>query len=207
MKRQDIRLLSSFISTYLPLETHCQSVTPVTHDVTDSAPTMDVMRVQMALMITRQFSFEIFMLYDFLINGFGYTLCCCRLSYTPVSGVVAVGVLPVTADALRSVASRLSDTFDSMPVARARSLTPRMLRFTLKSSSDFAPPEALRMPHEKMARSSIFTFLPWSIISLIQRIMAVITPRHIASENPELCSDMCLARALRFIVSSMTGQA
>lgn len=42
--------------------TGSQKLKPVMHEVTDNAPTMDVMRVQMALMMTRQFSFEIFML-------------------------------------------------------------------------------------------------------------------------------------------------
>lgn len=38
------------------------SVTPVMQDVTERAPTMVVMSVQMALMMTRQFSLEIFIM-------------------------------------------------------------------------------------------------------------------------------------------------
>ena len=84
--------------------------------------------------------------------------------------------LPLTYTAFLSVASRLSDFALRSPVARARSFTVSTFLATLNSLSLSAPPFLFLMPREKMARSSIFTFLPPSSSSLIHVTMSVRIP-------------------------------
>lgn len=70
-------------------------------------------------------------------------------------GFVVEEVSRMSAASLR-VASRSRRLLVSLPVARARSLTPSMFFATVKDSFVSAPFLG-RMPMEKMARSSIFT--------------------------------------------------
>lgn len=70
-------------------------------------------------------------------------------------GFVVEEVTRMSAASLR-VASRSRRLLVSLPVARARSLTPSMFFATVKDSFVSAPFLG-RMPMEKMARSSIFT--------------------------------------------------
>ena len=70
-------------------------------------------------------------------------------------GFVVEEVTRMSAASLR-VASRSRRLLVSLPVARARSLTPSMFFATVKDSFESAPFLG-RMPMEKMARSSIFT--------------------------------------------------
>ena len=110
----------------------------------------------------------------------------------------------VVAVAFFSVASRFRFFVTSSPVARARSFTPLMLPVTVKSFSVLAPPRFL-MPREKMARSSIFTFLPSRSSSLIQFTMSVSVPLMAPFEKGVLWLLMCSARPSSVMVSSMTG--
>lgn len=84
-------------------------------------------------------------------------------------------ILPLMKVAFFRVASRLSDFDISSPVARALSFTPSMFLETVKSSS-LSAMSLFLMPREKMARSSILTFLPSRSSSLIQAIMSVRRP-------------------------------
>ena len=96
----------------------------------------------------------------------------------PLVGVVDPPLLaaPVMAVAFFRVASRFRDLATRVPVARARSFTPLMFLVTENSSSEAEPPLLFLMPREKIARSSIFTFLPSSRSSLIHEIMSVKRP-------------------------------
>ena len=83
-----------------------------------------------------------------------------------VSGVVS-GVVPSPnrAEAFFSVAPRLMVLALNSPVPRARRRKPSMFLAMVNSFSEAAP-SLLRMPMEKMARSSIFTAKPCKVSSL-----------------------------------------
>ena len=77
-------------------------------------------------------------------------------------GFVVEEVTRMSAASLR-VASRSRRLLVSLPVARARSLTPSMFFATVKDSFVSAPFLG-RMPMEKMARSSILINLPHLLV-------------------------------------------
>ena len=123
----------------------------------------------------------------------------------PVSGLVSVVVpSPNRAVAFFSVAARLMVLALNSPVPRARRRKPSMFLAMVNSFSEAAP-SLLRMPMEKMARSSIFTAKPCKVSSLMHDTISVIMPLMAPLEKGVLWLAMCSARPSIPTVCVMTG--
>ena len=101
----------------------------------------------------------------------------------PVSGLVSVVVpSPNRAEAFFSVPSRLRFRQLKSPVPRARIFKPSMF-LAMVNSFSVAAPALFLIPMERMARSAIFTAMPWSTNSRMHATMSVIIPLIAPREN------------------------